>query len=95
MTTDEEFALRREADAADRARVVIEDPLLVAAFEALDARFMMAWRATQPTDCAGREQLWHHIQALAEVRAQLNAALEDGLMAKARLAEINAGISQP
>ena len=95
MSTDEEFALRREADAADRARAFIEDPLLVGAFAALEARFMRTWRATQPTDTAGREALWHHIQALGELRLELNRVIEDGLMAKARLAEIDAGISQP
>lgn len=93
--TDEEFQLRREADAADRARAYIEDPLLVEAFEALEARMLMGWRATAPTDTAGRESLWHQIQALAMVRAQLNRTLEDGLLAKARLAEIRDGISQP
>jgi len=93
--TDEEFALRREADAADRARAYVEDPLLTGAFDRLEQRFTLAWRSTLPTDTAGREQLWHHLQALAEVRAELTRALEDGLMAKSRLAEIDAGITQP
>lgn len=95
MTSDAEFQLRRVADAADRARPLIDDPLLTGAFEVLEVRFMRAWRATAPTDTAGREQLWHHIQALAEVRAELNRVLEDGDMAKAALAEISAGITTP
>jgi hypothetical protein len=93
--TDEEFALRRESDAADRARLIVDDPLLVGAFEALEVRFLADWRDTHETDTAGREALWHRIRALRDVRAVLKAALDDGLMAKARLAEIDAGISQP
>lgn len=88
---DTELELRRTVAAAERARAYIDDPLLVAAFEALEARFLMTWRATQPTDTAGREALWHHIQALAEVRLELHRALEDGAMAKAALAELRDG----
>ena len=92
---DDELALRRKVAAADRARAYIDDPLLVAAFEALDARVMMGWRATEPTDTAGREQLWHQVQALAMVRDQLTRALEDGEMARAALDELRAGITNP
>lgn len=93
--TDEEFALRRESDAADRARAYVEDPLLVDAFCKLEQQFMDAWRKSAADQPDLRERIWHHIQALGEVRAQLNRTLEDGLMAKARLAEIRDGISQP
>ena len=95
MSSDAEFQLRRIADQADRARAYVEDPLLVGAFERLEQQFTAAWRSTHATDTAGREALWHHIQALGEVRAELNRVLVDGEMAKAELAEIRAGISQP
>lgn len=93
--TDEELALRRRVAAAERARAYIDDPLLVAAFEALDARFMLAWRNSPADKPELRERLWHHIQALAEVRAELNTALEDGEMARAALDEMRAGITNP
>lgn len=92
---DDELALRRKVAAAERARAYIDDPLLIGAFAALEARFLMTWRATQPTDTAGREQLWHHLQALGELRLELNKALEDGAMAQAALDELRAGISNP
>jgi hypothetical protein len=91
--SDTEQELRRRVAAAERARAYIDDPLLVGAFEALDARFMMTWRATAPTDTAGRETLWHHIQALGELRLELNRALEDGAMAKAALDDMRAGLN--
>jgi hypothetical protein len=95
MTSGAEFQLRRRADAADRARAFIEDPLLVGAFERLEQRFMDAWRRSSPLDSAGRETIWHHVQALAEVRGELRAVLEDGDLARDQLAEISAGITQP
>lgn len=92
---NEELELRREVSRAEAARAYIEDPILVGAFEALEARFLMAWRATQPTDTAGREQLWHHIQALAEVRQELQHVLDDGLLALERLDDLRNGITNP
>ena len=93
--TDEELALRRRVAAADRARAYIEDPLLVAAFEALDARYLLRWRNSPADKPEMRERVWLYLQAIAEVRAELNTALEDGEMARAALDEMRAGISQP
>lgn len=92
---DEELALRRRVAAADRARAYIDDPLLVGAFEALDARYLLAWRNSPADQPEMRERLWLYLQAIAEVRAELNTALEDGEMARAALDELRAGISNP
>lgn len=93
--TDDELALRRKVAAAERARAYIEDPLLVAAFTALEARFMAAWRHSAADATDTRERIWHHLQALAEVQAELATALEDGEMARAALDEMRAGITNP
>jgi len=92
---NEELDLKRRIATADRARVIIEDPLLSSAFDALDARFLMAWRNTRADDLSGRERLWHHIQALGEVRQQLESILSDGLIAREALEDLKAGISNP
>jgi hypothetical protein len=92
---DTELELRRTVAAAERARAYIEDPLLVGAFEALDARFLMAWRNSPADQPEMRERLWHHLQALAEVRAELNRALEDGAMARAALDDLRDGTGNP
>jgi hypothetical protein len=89
--TDEELALRRRVAAAERARVYIDDPLLVAAFEALDARYLLAWRNSPADKPEMRERLWLYLQAISEVRAELNTALADGEMARAALDEMRAG----
>lgn len=85
-----ELELRRRDAAAERARAIISDPVLVGAFEALDARFLLAWRNSPAEDQAKRERLWHHIQALAEVRAELETVLNDGIMARSALEEMRA-----
>lgn len=86
-----ELELRRTVAAAERARYLIDDPLLVSAFETLDARFTAAWRNSKADNPELRERLWHHIQALAEVRAELNTVLNDGVMAQAQLNELRTG----
>lgn len=90
-----ELELRRIASQAERARAIIEDPLLVNAFEQLDARFLAAWRNSPADQPELRERLWHHIQALAEVRAELNTVLNDGTMARAALEERRTGTDTP
>lgn len=85
---DEEQQLRGRIAAAERARAYIDDPLLVGAFDALDARFLLAWRNSPAGASDVRERIWHHIQALAEVRAELNSALTDGALARAALDEL-------
>ncbi len=92
---DEELALRRKVAAAERARAYIEDPLMVAAFEALDAKYLMAWRNSPADQPDMRERLWLYLQAIAEVRAELGRVLEDGMLARERLDEISAGITNP
>jgi hypothetical protein len=89
--TDIELELKRRISVAERARVIIEDPLLSSAFDALDARFLMAWRNSPAEQPELRERLWHHIQALGEVRAELETILSDGLIARAALEDLKAG----
>ena len=92
---DEEIDLRRRISAAERARAFTEDPLLVAAWEALDTRYLLAWRNSPADKPEMRERLWLYLQASQEVRAELNRALEDGEMARAALDDMRAGISNP
>lgn len=88
---EDEISLRRTIAAAERARVLFEDPLLVGAFEALEARFLLAWRNSPADAPEMRERIWHHIQAIGELREQLNTVLNDGAMARAALDELRAG----
>lgn len=86
--TDEEQELRGRIAQAERARAIIEDPLLVNAFNMLEQRFVNAWRFTPADATEMRERLWHHLQALNEVRAELNSVLDDGTLARQALADL-------
>lgn len=88
--TNEEQDLRRRIEAADRARLILNDPLLSCAFDALDTRFLLAWRNSPADQPELRERLWHHVQALAEVRAEMETVLTDGIMARSALDELRA-----
>lgn len=92
---DTEWDLRRRIEAANRARVILEDPLLSSAFDVLDARFLLAWRNSPADQPDLRERLWHHVQALAEVRAEMETVLTDGLLAKAALGDLQTGTDNP
>lgn len=91
--TNEELELRRVVAQADRARLIIEDPVLVAAFTALEARYIQGWRAAY--DAASRDELWHRIKALDKLQDELAGVLNDGLMAREKLEELRAGTDTP
>jgi len=86
--TDEEQHLRGRIARSERARAIIEDPLLVEAFDRLEAVYIDGWRVTQSDDTAGREALWHRIKALSMLRADLASVLQDGTVARYQLAEL-------
>ena len=86
--TDEAQELRGRIARAERGRALAEDPLLVEAFDRLEQRFTLAWRFSPADAQEQRERLWHHLQALAEVRAELNSVLDDGTLARQALADL-------
>lgn len=92
---DEELELRREVARAERARAFIEDPLLVDAFATLRQFYERQWTESGVGEGVLREQTWHRLRALAEVQVALRRVLEDGEMARDRLDDLRAGITNP
>lgn len=79
----------REALArADRAKRLLEDELLKEAFDAVDASLRRAWAATGVDQAAEREKLWLMLKLAERVRAHLEAVMQGGKLAQARLTEI-------
>lgn len=76
MTLDEE--LRR----GERAQLLLEDPLLVEAFEETRQTYIREWEASPARDTAGREQLWLMLKLLEKVRGHLRTAAEGGRLAR-------------
>jgi hypothetical protein len=69
----------------ERARQLLDDPLLQEAFVKLEADYIAAWRTTRALDNAAREKLWQAVNIIGKVRDHLGRALADGKVAKAEL----------
>jgi hypothetical protein len=88
---DYEQDLRRIMAESERAKALLDDPLLASAFADLEAKWTMAWKNSPARDSAGREQIWLHLKALEEVKGALEARLQDGQVARHQLDELRSG----
>lgn len=68
-----------------RARVELEQT--EAAFERMKANAVRNWIATDPADTAKREECWRLIHVIETARIELQALVNDGLMAEAEDAQ--------
>jgi hypothetical protein len=73
---------------AERARELLDEPLLREALEAIEAQCFEDWRTTTPRDVDSRERLWLMLQLGRRFRQHLESHIESGRLAKGRLAEI-------
>jgi hypothetical protein len=71
-----------------RARELLENELLVEAFKTLEDNYASAWRSTALDDIQGREKLFLAINIVGKVRDHLGAAVANGRLAQAELAEL-------
>lgn len=71
----------------ERARQLLEDPLLVEAFTKKEAEYIQAWLNSPARDVEGREALYLSIKNLHAIRGHLSNVMDTGTMAKATLAQ--------
>lgn len=69
---------------AAQAAAILEDPLVVAALEGIEADAVAAWRRSRPDDTAGRERAWLMVQAAERFRAALAMRVTTAALARAR-----------
>jgi hypothetical protein len=86
----DELALNKAAERGARAQRLLEDDLLVEAFEALDRDYSRAWRATAARDTDARERLWQAVQVVAKVRDHLIRVANGGKLAQRHINELAA-----
>ena len=79
MTDDK---LQAATARAMRARALLEDELLIEAFDRLDAEYVKAWRETTARDDDARQRLWQAVQVIAKVRDHLRKLVNDGKLAQ-------------
>jgi hypothetical protein len=63
---------------AQQAANLLEDPVLTAALEAIEEKFIGIWRRSQYGDQKKRESAYHMQAAVVELRAQLTKYVTDG-----------------
>lgn len=71
----------------ERARQLLEEPLIVEAFALIEREYMQAWQDSPARDAEARELLYLSIKNLAKVKAHLSHVMESGTLAKATLAQ--------
>ncbi len=88
MLMDDETALRRDAQRADRARALLNDELLTEMFNKLSDAYVDAWLKTPTGDSVSRERLYFAAKTLPAVRQNLETILMNGSIAMKQLANL-------
>jgi hypothetical protein len=75
MTPDQKLEAAEQA--AEEARRISENPVVVEALKDMEEAALRSWRETSPGDTASREASYRMIKAIDEFRVSLRAALRD------------------
>ena len=65
-----------------RAKQIVEDPLWIEAFDALDIRYETEWRSSAEADTAKRENMYMRLKVLEDVKQHFEEAVTSGKVAK-------------
>lgn len=71
---------------ADRAREIFESEVWADAYADLQGSLHSAWEASPPDDWKGRERIYDRLQALKDLKAQLESYQHFGALRKEPLA---------
>jgi ribosomal protein S15P/S13E len=78
---DDDLVRRLEVQRGNDAMRILEEPLLVEAFNVIKQRYMDEWEKSPARDIEGREKLWLMLKQLENVRNHLKTAMETGKLA--------------
>lgn len=71
----------------ERAKQLLEEPLLAEAFALIELEYMKAWQDSPARDQEARETLYLSIKNLQKVRGHLLQVMDSGTLAKQTLAQ--------
>ena len=71
-----------------RARALLDDPLVVAALAAIERDCVEEWRRTPARDIEARERLWLMLKLAERFRRHFESHVESGRLAGERVASI-------
>lgn len=72
---------RLELARAERAKLILEDPLVVAALQDITDSVMKQWRESPKRDAEGREYLFQYFTIIEKFKANLAQHMEAGKIA--------------
>lgn len=84
----QESAARIALDRGQRARVILEDPLVVEALALMESKVLEAWKDSPASDTAARERLYHYQRSVQEFRWFFTNAVTTGKFAERDIARI-------
>lgn len=79
--------LRERESAANEAKMLLEHPVLVEAFNGLEALYTKMWAQSDADNPAAREKFYFAINALRDLRAKLASTARDGVIVRTELLE--------
>ena len=84
----DEIKAQKAVSRAARAKMLMDDELMLEAFSRLETEYVNYWKATPVRDQDARERVWHAIQVIGKVKGHLQIVLDDGKLAKRDLDEL-------
>jgi hypothetical protein len=85
ISQEEESRLHTEVSRGDRAKALLENPLLVEAFKAVEEDLMNRWRVGPSRDAEAREKIWISTCLLDALKREIEDHITTGTLAKAQL----------
>jgi hypothetical protein len=73
----------------ERARAILDDPLVAEAFSVLERECIDEWRRAPARDMEGRERLWTMLRLVEKLRAHFTSLIEAGRLADSRIADLD------
>jgi len=71
-----------------QAETLLRNELLAEVFKVLEADYIKAWSATDPSQSEARENFWRAVQILGDVRRHLLKLANNGKIAQRELADL-------
>jgi hypothetical protein len=82
--SDNDIAVSR----GQRARAILDDPLVDEAFAAIERECLAEWRRAPARDVEGRERLWLMLKMAERLKAHFVSLVDSGKLAAERVAQL-------
>ena len=79
---------------AGRAKRILEDDMVVAAFDRLEKEFTDRWRKSGVDDRDGREEAFRYLKVVERFRQHFERLIEDGKLAESALEQLRRKLSR-